>query len=114
MSEVKKVEISEGVWVEVLSERRNETLKRLELDVLVHHELKSTPSRTSLREALAKAYSKPVDTVYIKYIKGEYGVGLSRAHVHIYDTHDVAVKVEPTYILARHGEAEKKQAKSKK
>jgi len=40
-------------------------------------------------------------------------VGLSRVHAHIYDTHEDAVKVEPTYVLARHGEAEKKTAKAK-
>jgi Ribosomal protein S24E len=113
MQAAKKVELGDGTWLEVLSERRNEVLKRLEVEALAHHELKSTPSRASLREAIAKAYGKPADAVYVKNIYTSYGVGLSRVHAHVYDTHEDAVKVEPTYVLARHGEAEKKTAKPK-
>jgi len=98
MQAAKKVELGDGTWLEVLSEKRNELLKRLEVEALAHHELKSTPSRASLREAIAKAYGRPIDTVYIK---------------NIYDTHEDAVKVEPTYVLARHGEAEKRKVKAK-
>lgn len=113
MAELKRIDVGDGVYIEVLREERNPLLGRLEVEGRVHHELKSTPSRASLREAIAKAYGKPADAVYIKYIKTEYGVGVSRVHVHVYDSHDLAVKVEPTYILARHGEAEKKQPKGK-
>ena len=113
MAELKRIDVGDGVYIEVLREERNPLLSRLEVEGRVHHELKSTPSRASLREAIAKAYGKPTDTVYIKYIKTEYGIGVSRIHVHVYDSHDIAVKIEPTYILARHGEAEKKQPKAK-
>ena len=113
MQQIRRIELGSGVYVEVTVERRNELLARTEVQGIVHHELKSTPSRAELREAIAKAYNKPVDTVYIKSIKTSYGIGLSTVHVHIYDTHEAASKVEPLYILARHGEAEVKRSKQK-
>lgn len=113
MPEAKRIDLGDGTWLEVLSESRNDLLKRTEVEALAHHELKSTPARQAIREAVAKAYNKDPTAVYVKVIKTEYGVGISKVHVHVYDSHDDAVKVEPQYILARHGEAEKKQAKQK-
>lgn len=113
MPEAKRVDLGDGSWLEVLSERRNDLLKRTEVEALAHHELKSTPARNAIREAVAKAYNKDVNAVYVKTIKTSYGVGISKVHIHVYDSHEDAVKVEPQYVLARHGEAEKKQVKTK-
>ncbi|MFP3081297.1 MAG: 30S ribosomal protein S24e [Acidilobus sp.] len=109
----KRIDLGDGVWLEVLSERRSDLLGRVDVEALAHHELKSTPARASIREALAKAYSRDPSAVYVKTIKTSYGVGISKVHAHIYDRHEDALKFEPQYVLARHGEAEKKQAKGK-
>ncbi len=113
MPQLRRVEIGNGVYLEVVVERRNDLLSRTEVQAIAHHELKSTPSRSDLREALAKAYSRSPDSVYIKSIKTSYGVGLSIVHAHVYDSHEAALKVEPLYVLARHGEAEVERSKQK-
>ncbi len=113
MQQARRIDLGNGSYLEVGVERRNELLARSELQAVVHHELKPTPSRAELREAIAKAYNKPADAIYIKTIKTGYGVGLSTVHVHVYDTHEAATKVEPLYVLARHGEAEVRGSKQR-
>ncbi|MGC9071846.1 MAG: 30S ribosomal protein S24e [Acidilobus sp.] len=113
MQAPKRIELGDGTYLEVIVERRNELLSRVEVQAIAHHELKSTPSRAMVRDALAKAYNKPVEAIYVKAIKTNYGVGISTVHAHVYDSHEAAMKVEPAYILARHGEEERKQSKQK-
>jgi hypothetical protein len=69
----------------VLSERRNEVLKRLEVEALAHHELKSTPSRASLREAIAQGLRESLLTPFTLEHIHVLRRGLSRVHTHIYE-----------------------------
>lgn len=103
MSEERKVvKLDEQRYVEVVSERYNPLIKRLELTCVISHFGSGTPSRKELREVLSKVYGKPPENIYVRSIVSEYGVGKSLAKVNIYDSRERATAFEPEYIIKRH------------
>lgn len=102
----RRIDLGEGVWAEVAREWYNPVIKRRELTLIIHHELKPTPMRVIVRKAVAEAYGVDASRVYVREIKTEYGLGRSRAEVHIYDTKERALQFEPQYIIERNGGVE--------
>ena len=102
----RKIDLGEGVYAEVVEDRYNPVIKRREVTLILHHELKPTPMRFIVRMAVAKAYGAEISRVYVREIKTEYGIGRSRALVHIYDTKERALQFEPEYIIERNGGVE--------
>lgn len=89
--------------------RENKLLGRRELVVEAVHRGASTPTRQSFREWVAKQLGVDVSNVFVRRIRGEYGIGRSRAEVHVYSDAKFAKIVEPLYVLARNlGEEGKK------
>lgn len=94
---------TQDLTLTVVDERVNKLLKRLEVIAYVDHITRGTPSRKEVREIVAKLYGVPEEVVVVKSILSEYGRGSSKAYVNIYSDADAAKKVEPKYILKRHG-----------
>ena len=104
MSETKKskvIKISEDYLGEVVEEKYNPLIKRLELLIKLSHIGKGTPSRGVVRKAIAQAYNVDINRVYIRKIESEYGWGVTRVEVHIYDSPERAKMFEPEYIIKR-------------
>lgn len=99
----KTIKLDESTGLTVVNEGVNKLLERLEVDVRIEHVFGGTPSRAVLRKAIAKLYGVPEDVVIVKNIVGEYGIGSSRAHVHIYSDVGKMISVEPKYVLKRNG-----------
>ena len=99
----RRISLDEGVYAEVVSERYNPLIKRRELDLVIHHELKPTPMRITLRMQLAEALGADVRLVYVRSIRTEYGIGRSRARVHVYESLDRVKAFEPQHIIDRNG-----------
>ncbi|NOZ89117.1 MAG: 30S ribosomal protein S24e [Crenarchaeota archaeon] len=91
----------EGYEFYVVRDWYNPLIKRRELDLLVLHVGKSTPSRMQLRYKLSKALGVDVKRLYIRSVQSEYGVGRSRVEVHVYDTPELALEFEPKHIIER-------------
>jgi small subunit ribosomal protein S24e len=102
----RRIDLGEGIWAEVVRDWYNPVIKRRELTLIIHHELKPTPMRFIVRMAVANAYGVEVSRVYVREIKTEYGIGRSRAQVHIYDTKERALQFEPQYVIERNGGVE--------
>ncbi len=102
MSSERKIELGEGYSVSIISEQYNPLIKRRELVLLVYHIGKGTPERMALREAVAKAYQVDEEQVYVRKMVSEFGMGATRAFVHIYDSPERAKEFEPEYIRKRH------------
>ena len=98
-----RIDLGDGIWAEVLEDKYNPLVKRRELSLLIHHEFKSTPMRINLRLTIAEKYGVDIQRVYVRKILSEYGIGLSKAEVHIYDTVERALAFEPQYIIDRNG-----------
>jgi small subunit ribosomal protein S24e len=90
---------------EVLEERYNPLIKRLELVIRLGHPGEGTPSRGLLRIALSKHYGKPVEQVIIRSLETEYGVQVSRVEAHVYDDASSVKLFEPEYIIKRNDES---------
>lgn len=87
--------------IEIVNKRENKLLRRLELDVIIKHPNSGTPKRTVVRELIASQFKVDLDRVYIVKLISEYGVPISKGHIHIYDSKDIALEIEPDYIINR-------------
>jgi small subunit ribosomal protein S24e len=92
-----------GYKAEVVLERYNRLIGRREITLQINHMLKPTPSRLQVRLSVAKAYGVDIERVYVRSIRTEYGRGVSRAEVHIYDSVERALAFEPKHIVERNG-----------
>jgi len=100
---VKRIDFEDGVWGEIVEDKYNPLVKRRELIMVIHHVGKSTPMRINMRLAISEKYGVPIERVYVRNIKTEYGIGRSRARIHIYDTVERAKAFEPQHIIDRNG-----------
>jgi len=98
-----RVDLGEGVWAEVVSDKYNPLIKRRELILRIHHELKPTPMRINLRLGIAERLGVDVKRVYVRSVRTEYGRGVSTARIHVYDSVERAKSFEPEYIIERNG-----------
>jgi len=99
----KSFNLEEGVVGTIVREWYNKLIDRLELDIHFDHLTRGTPSRSQVRDFVAKLYGVDPKLVVVKKIIGEYGRGASRAHVHVYRSFDRLKLIEPKYLLKRLG-----------
>ncbi len=90
---------------EIVEERYNPLIKRREIIINVFHGGEGTPSRGFLKKAVATLYGIDPGLVYIRSVKTEYGMGVSIARVHIYESAERARLFEPEYIIKRDDES---------
>jgi ribosomal protein S24E len=79
----------------------NPLLKRKELAVEVEHENAGSPSRMSLREAVAAKYSTKLDNVFVFEIETRTGSQSAICEIQVYDDAETAKKIVPKYIQIR-------------
>ncbi len=91
----------EGYEFYIVKDWYNPLIKRREIDLVILHVGKSTPGRMQLRYKLAKALNVDVKRLFIRSVRTEYGVGRTKAEVHVYDNVERAHKFEPKYIIER-------------
>ena len=102
----KTIALGDGVVAEVVRDWYNPLVKRREVTLRINHMLKPTPMRIMLRMAVANAFGADVSRVYVRKIDTEYGMGVSIAEIHIYDTKERALQFEPQHIIDRNGGVE--------
>ena len=109
---VRTIEDKEFVII-VTKEWRNKLIGRLEVDGYIYHIGKGTPSRSKVKEVLAKAYNTSTDLIAIRRLETEYGWGRTILEAHIYDDKETLFKFEPRYILIRDGIIKKEEKEGK-
>ncbi|MGB9959362.1 MAG: 30S ribosomal protein S24e [Candidatus Bathyarchaeales archaeon] len=94
----------------ILSETENKLLKRKEVVFQVEHsQTGSTPSRTEVKEALAKALKKDANLIFIKKMETKTGTRTAIGTANIYDSLEHAKLIEPEYIVKRNIPAEEQK-----
>lgn len=96
--------------VEVVEKHENPLLKRTEVRFRVAHPKEKTPARQAVRDKLAAVVGSPREGVIISFIRSHFGMSSSEGFAKCYASADEAKKMEPTYLLRRHGLAEAKEA----
>ena len=100
-SALKTATLKDGSLLQVIRERENKVIGRIEVFCVITHVEKGTPSRKEVREALARLYGRDERLVVIKYVKSEYGIGRSRVRANIYDSEERLKAFEPEHLLKR-------------
>jgi len=89
------------VKLEIIEQRRNELLKRLEVEFQIDHEKSGTPTRMQVRQSLAAMLDVDEEKVNIKKIETKTGTTISFGRANIYDSPSQAEYVEPEHIILR-------------
>jgi len=87
----------------------NALLGRKELSLDVEHENAGSPSRTSLRDAVAAKYSTKAENVFVVGIDTKTGTQYSVCEVQVYDDSEVAKKLVPKHIQIRNLPSEERK-----
>lgn len=87
--------------IKVVSNKRNELLKRNEVIFIVSHEKGPTPSRIEVREKLANLLQVDVNRVYVKRIETTTGTMTAMGEAHVYDSPEQARIMESKHIIIR-------------
>ena len=98
--------------VDIVSKFENKVLDRIEVNFKADHDGEPTPSRDSIRTALASALGVPKERVVVDEMGSKYGIGSTEGYAKVYNDVEVAKKYEKNYILVRNGLAEKKAKKA--
>ncbi|MBS7653847.1 MAG: 30S ribosomal protein S24e [Candidatus Bathyarchaeia archaeon] len=87
--------------VKIVSNKRNELLKRNEIIFSVSHENSPTPSRLEMRRELARILKTDAENVYVRRMESTTGLSAAIGEAHVYDSPSQANHVEPKYIMRR-------------
>lgn len=89
--------------IKIVERRENKLLDREEIYLTIDHKGEATPKREDLRKKIAAMIGKSEDLIVVEKILSMYGVQKSKAWVHVYDSKETMMKVEPRHILKRNG-----------
>jgi len=87
----------------------NPLLYRKEYVLAIIHDASSTPSRDTLREEISKQLGVNKDLVVVRKIKTDFGTNVAKVEVHVYDSREKMLEIEPEYILRRNKIIESKK-----
>ena len=83
----------------LVSTKSNPLFKRREVEFSL--EETSTPSRSKVRRELAVAFKADLNQVYVRRIETKSGTRFTTGVAHVYEDPEVALRVEPKYIVER-------------
>ncbi len=95
--------------LEIIEKRENPLLHRIEIKFRIKHPKEKTPSRMDVRNLLAKNLSSEPERVIIDHMRTSFGIQQVTGYCKIYESVELAKKIEPDYILIRHGLKEPKK-----
>jgi len=96
--------------IEIVHKRENVLLKRTEVTFKLTHPKEKTPQRDAIRDKIAAHVGGKKEGVIIDNMRSRFGAAVSMGYAKIYESADAAKKMEPRFLLVRHGLVEKKKA----
>jgi len=98
--------VIEEYELKIIEDFHNKVIGRREIKAVIYHLGKGTPPRIKVREKTSEILKIPIDRVYVRTIKTEYGTGRSIARIHVYENSQRAIAIEPEYIIKRNTPAQ--------
>jgi len=95
--------------IEIISQQRNELLKRTEVSFRVDHKDGGTSSRLEVRRRLADMLAADTDKVYVRKFKTRKGEMVALGEARVYDSPEAATFAEPEHIILRNTPKEEKK-----
>ena len=97
--------------IEIVNKHQNALLKRTDVTFKVIHPKEKTPQRSVIRDKLAGIVGSPREGVIIGHMRSTFGTSATQGFAKCYASADDAKKMEPQFLLKRHGLVEKKEKK---
>ena len=103
MSEEETKELNREVKLEIIvtEEKDNPLLRRREISAIIKHDFGPTPDRLDIKAKIAAKYGVSADTVIIKQMKNHFGASQEFLTAYIYESLEVAKKIEHEYMIIR-------------
>jgi len=95
--------------IEIVTKRENVLLKRTEVTFKLTHAKEKTPQRDAIRDKIAAQVGGKKEGIIIDYMRSKFGSAVTHGYAKVYESADAAKKIEPPFLLIRHGLAEKKK-----
>lgn len=95
--------------IEIILKRENVLLKRTEVTFRLTHPKEKTPQRDAIRDKIAAHVGGKKEGIIIDNVRSRFGAAVSVGYAKIYESADAAKKMEPQFLLKRHGLAEEKK-----
>jgi ribosomal protein S24E len=97
--------------IDIVKKTENKLLDRTEIEVHVEHHGEAVPKREDFLNRVSALLNKERGQVVLIKLEAKYGMGISTALVHAYESAERAQAVERDYLLKRSGIGkEEKQA----
>ncbi|RMG42498.1 MAG: 30S ribosomal protein S24e [Methanobacteriota archaeon] len=87
--------------VNILEEKKNPLLDRLEIIAELSFPNEATPSREAVISRMSALLNTDKDRFVLREIKTRFGENKAIAYARIYDSPEIAMKLEHQYILKR-------------
>ncbi len=95
--------------IKIVKKTENKLLDRVELDVVIEHQGEPVPTRDAVLSRVAAEVNREKNQVVLIKMQAKYGIGISNAIIHAYDSQERAIVVEREYLLKRSGIREDKK-----
>jgi ribosomal protein S24E len=95
--------------ITIVNKTENKLLERVEYEIEIDHQGESVPTRDSVLSKVAAQINKDRNQVVLIKMEAKYGIGISYAIIHSYDSTERAILVEKEHILKRSGLSEDKK-----
>jgi len=89
--------------ITIINKTDNKLLERVEYEIEVDHQGESVPTRDSILSKIAAQINKDRNQVVLIKMEAKYGIGISTALIHAYDSIERATLVEKEHLLKRSG-----------
>jgi small subunit ribosomal protein S24e len=100
--------------LDIVSRKENPLLGRIELQFKLTHSKDKTPNRSDVREQVATAVNSKKDRVVVDHMQTVFGKAETIGYAKVYDTPELAKKIERDHILVRNKLMDKKGKKDAK
>ena len=94
---------------EILEEKRNPLIDRVELKVKVDHFGKGTPNRLEIKKKVSALKTANEKLTIVKKVVNHFGASQNIVNIYIYDTVEELKYYEPFYIQVRNLSKEKRE-----
>ncbi len=94
--------------IEILQEKKNSLIERVELQVKINHFGKGTPNRLDIKKKIAALKSSDENLTIVKKVKTHFGGTEDISKVYIYDNKKDLEFFEPFHIRVRNLPKEKR------
>jgi len=95
--------------VTIANKRWNPLAEREELDLVLTHVAKPTPTRCEVKERVAEMLGVDKKLVVVTKMLTEYGIGRTKARVHVYKDYERLKKLEPEKVKKLNEQCEQAQ-----